>query len=243
MNHLYFFILFILIAFSTNSSAQSRLWEPEKYSHNIFFYRGKDLEITKNHRKYIQYDLYKLNLCFGYRWMIKNGWALQPAIGFQQFAIPLLRLAHVSHLNTDTDRILLTDTVSVSKLSGFSASLVVAKNLRWGITLSGGLYGSKYKRALVEKSTTETSVPLQPFGPGVTSSTRSYNNRYTPTPEWVQQEQFGLQLGIEKTIIGPLYIGLSMYQGLRDITPTDKTVKNYPTNCILYFGLQLGVTP
>jgi hypothetical protein len=241
MNYSYIFICFIFTAISSSSFAQSSFLKQEQLRHNVFFHLGADMEKTPSIFDRKVGDIYNLNLAFGYSWVVKRGWALQPSIGFQQFATPPVRLARVFRFDTDTDRILVTDTVSVNRLSGFSASLVLAKEVRWGITFRGGLYMSKYKWALVEKSSSTARVPLGPFDYGAISRSGSYRNGYTAIPDWVQREQVGLQLGIEKSIVGPLYIGASVHKGLRDMTPKEKSVKNYPTNTVLYLGLRMGL--
>jgi hypothetical protein len=68
----------------------------------------------------------------------------------------------------------------------------------------------------------------------------NYSRGYSAAPEWFQVYQAGMRLGIEKRFRQKVILGLSVYQGLNDLSRVRVSGPgNYSTSWVVYAGYRL----
>lgn len=177
-----------------------------------------------------------LNLGMGYRVSLNRRWSVQPELWLLQFETPRLSAVIEQRLDLDGERLLRHDTVSVMRMQGLGLNLMMGAELPASFTLFGGLHLGRYAGVMIERSSGTRSMVDNTFD----SWSTSYSYGYSPAPDWFRVYQTGLKLGVEKRFRQKIILGLSVYQGLSDLSRMRESGPgNYSTAWVAYAGYRL----
>ncbi len=202
------------------------------------YYFSAAYDVTKSSQFqdfYINKPFYE-NLCFntGIFYNLKANLALQFGISYQQLSTPSIVKITNDFLEPEDRRINVFDTFVINKIQGYNFSVGVVKsllpNLSFNVILYTGIY-SKVRNTYshYEIETVRNSI----------SSSKGYSPGYTSAPSWINQFQYGIQLGADYTILEKYFIGLQLQQGLRDLTNLPNGKNTLPFNYLIYAGVKI----
>jgi hypothetical protein len=192
---------------------------------------GKTPRVYQNYTPALSY----LNLGIGYRMSLSRRWSFQPELWWLQLETPRLSVVTEQRLDLDGERLLRYDTVSVMRMQGLGLNLMMGAELPAGFTLFGGPHLGRYAGVMTEQSSGTRSLVNGSF-----SWNSNYSRGYSAAPEWFQVYQAGMRLGIEKRFRQKVILGLSVYQGLNDLSRVRVSGPgNYSTSWVVYAGYRL----
>lgn len=202
---------------------------------SVVLYAGSSL--GKTHRVYQNFTPVGsyLNLGMGYRASLNRRWSFQPELWWLQLETPRLTAVTEQRLDLDGERLIRYDTVSVMRMQGLGLNLMMGAELPAGFTLFAGLHLGRYAGVMTEQSSGTRSLVDGSF-----SWSSSYSYGYSPAPDWFRVYQAGLKLGVEKRFRQKVILGISVYQGLSDLSRVRESGPgNYSTAWVAYAGYRL----